>query len=312
MTGHRLPRLGQTNPLGTTTYRLLFPLHSAIPQPHSVWATGNEYMGILGNLFTGSALTNLTSVFEEIERTRQTHFIGAGGGFDSLPKRRQLELERKVPKWLATLQQRPAHEVTNKLLKNMQVAAKFGRQERMQAQSKLLDWLVQKNVAIDPEEFLASHGVNVEIPLSRVVEPPQPASAPAADPEGSDFAITPAMPDITRSKPVSGFMVGTQFLMFYEAPQPVAKRHAGISLPLTYLYAASVFDSTTRKMVRLFTLETGFTDDIFLCMFDRTGAHANLGEGAPLANLPTFEAAVVNLVCKTTGTLPQAARRVAI
>ena len=46
-------------------------------------------MGIFAGIAFGNALTKLTNLFEEIERTKYTHFIGAGGGIDSLPISRQ-------------------------------------------------------------------------------------------------------------------------------------------------------------------------------------------------------------------------------
>ena len=55
-------------------------------------------MGIFADIAFGNALTKLTNLFEEIERTKRTHFIGAGGGIDSLPISRQRELEQKLPK----------------------------------------------------------------------------------------------------------------------------------------------------------------------------------------------------------------------
>ncbi len=119
--------------------------------------------------------------------------------------------------------------------------------------------------------------------------------------EVSDFVVTPSMPDITKSKPLSGYMLGTRMLMFFQEPQTVAKLPPGSALPLKYLFAASVFDSATRKMERLFTLETGFTSEVFLCAFERNGSHTNIGDGALLNNLRTFESAVLALVSKEWG-----------
>ena len=98
-----------------------------------------------------------------------------------------------------------------------------------------------------------------------------------------------------------GYMLGTRMLMFFQEPQTVAKLPPGSALPLKYLFAASVFDSATRKMERLFTLETGFTSEVFLCAFERNGSHTNIGDGALLNNLRTFESAVLALVSKEWG-----------
>lgn len=115
-------------------------------------------MGIFLEIRLGNALTQLTNMYEEIEATRSTHFVGAGGGFDSLPLRRQAELESRIPKWLKLIEQVPRHKVTFALVKNAQISERNGRQERFRAQEKLLDWLIEQNLAMDIETFLKSYG----------------------------------------------------------------------------------------------------------------------------------------------------------
>jgi len=115
-------------------------------------------MGIFSDIIFGNAITNLTNMFEEIELTRSTNFIGAGGGFDALPKRKQAEYAAKTPKWLNTLEKRPRHEVTLTLVKNMTLSARSGRKLRLQAQENLLNWLVERRIALDADAFFASYG----------------------------------------------------------------------------------------------------------------------------------------------------------
>lgn len=114
-------------------------------------------MGIFSNIAFGNALTELTNLFEEIERTKQTHFIGAGGGIDSLPIPRQRELEKKLPKWVATVSKHPQEIVTRELLKNINLSKKFGRHDRIKAQAKLMQHLVNQGIAKDVNEFLAEN-----------------------------------------------------------------------------------------------------------------------------------------------------------
>lgn len=111
-------------------------------------------MGILADIAFGNALTNLTNIFEEIEQTKRTHFIGAGGGIDSLPVSRQKELEHKLPKWMATISSRSQDEVTRELLKNIKPSQNFNRTERMEAQINLLQRLVDNGIALNVDAFL--------------------------------------------------------------------------------------------------------------------------------------------------------------
>ena len=116
-------------------------------------------MGIFADIAFGNALTKLTNLFEEIERTKRTHFIGAGGGIDSLPISRQRELEHQMPKWMDTISSRSQNEVTRELLKNIKLSQKFNRTERMKAQVNLLQRLVKNRVALDVDVFLNRNGL---------------------------------------------------------------------------------------------------------------------------------------------------------
>ena len=111
-------------------------------------------MGIFADIAFGNALTKLTNLFEEIERTKRTHFIGAGGGIDPLPISRQRELEQKLPKWMATISSRSQDEVTRELLKNIKLSQNFNRTERIKAQVNLLQRLVDNGIALDVDVFL--------------------------------------------------------------------------------------------------------------------------------------------------------------
>ena len=109
------------------------------------------------DLWLGIHLARMTTVLEEIERTRHTMPIGAGGGVDSLPLNRQKQAEGIFANGLVFMRRIPRHEVTAALTKNAILAAHLGRQERIEAISKLLDILIKHDVALNEEDFLKSY-----------------------------------------------------------------------------------------------------------------------------------------------------------
>ncbi len=113
--------------------------------------------GFLSQIALGNALTKLTNVFEELEHSKKVMPVGAGGGIDSLPIRRQQEILVKMPKWLDTLRKHPRHSVTRELIKNMIINEKIGAVSRIEAQFILLEFLVKNDVAISENEFVENH-----------------------------------------------------------------------------------------------------------------------------------------------------------
>lgn len=105
----------------------------------------------------GQHLARITSVFEEVERTRSTMPIGAGGGIDSLPLARQARANTEFEQALAYLKIYPRHEVTRELVKNAQLAERMGRPIRVVAIGRLIETLVQKGVALDIDDFMKSY-----------------------------------------------------------------------------------------------------------------------------------------------------------
>lgn len=121
----------------------------------ALWFGGGK--SVWRNLRMGAQLTRMTNVFEAIEQTRHTHPIGAGGGIDSLPLRDQMASTITLMRGLEHLRQFPRHVVTLELVKNMKVAESFGRTMRVQGMMRLLDFLVENDVALGRDEFLASY-----------------------------------------------------------------------------------------------------------------------------------------------------------
>lgn len=112
-------------------------------------------VGLLADFFMGSALTGLTSMCEEIDRCSEGGFVGRGG-FDALPVARRAELERKVPKWLATLRKSPPETVTVNIIRNLQLANLSGRHQRAHAMVRMTEWLVSEGIAADPDQVLGA------------------------------------------------------------------------------------------------------------------------------------------------------------
>lgn len=254
-------------------------------------------MGIIDDLIFGNALTKLTNVFVEIEMTRAGAFIGAGGGFDSLPAGRRVAIGKKLPAWLSALRKRPPADVTRELLKNMHVVHRTGNDLRSRAQARLLETLVSEGIAQHPDEFLS--GNSAFTPESKSVGHQSPGKE--AGNQDEDFQVSPMMPDYFRRKPISGYLVDKVMVLFFEAPEPIANEGMAGDIPIKYLYAATAFDSASKRMTRIFTLETGLTPDVFFCAFERTGAHTNIGSGEGMKRLSSFENAVLGIVCKETG-----------
>jgi hypothetical protein len=143
-------------------------------------------------------------------------------------------------------------------------------------------------------------------------KPQQTVSPPASQATEAPFNVTPSMPDLKGTKPASCIQIGDLYLVFFAGPQSRAKRDLGIDIPIAYMLAAALYDRGTRRLLRVFTLESGLTATLFFCAFERTGGHTNLGDGSKLATLSAFEAAVVAEVCKSTGLSPTSAERLSV
>jgi len=104
----------------------------------------------------GNHLTKLTNIFERIEATRATMFIGAGGGIESLPQSEQASTIAELERRIAALRYHPRHVITQELCKNMRVSLQLGRSDRLLCQQRLLDVLVANDAAMDIDTFALS------------------------------------------------------------------------------------------------------------------------------------------------------------
>lgn len=113
--------------------------------------------GPIKKMRMGSHLTKMTNILEEVEATRTALPIGLGGGIDSLPLARQVEADRTFREAIAFLKGFPRHEVTEAVAKNALLAEQMGRHGRYIAIGRLLDVLVEADVALGANEFAQSY-----------------------------------------------------------------------------------------------------------------------------------------------------------
>ncbi|WP_333573344.1 hypothetical protein [Sphingomonas sp.] len=98
-------------------------------------------------------MTTLTNIMVEVEASRTLLPIGAGGGLDSLPFKRQVDFEQnkeKLRKW-------PRHEVTRELCKNYLLNERLRRSDRMQAIDRLIGILIHDGLALPMDDFAKSY-----------------------------------------------------------------------------------------------------------------------------------------------------------
>lgn len=105
----------------------------------------------------GQHLTRMTNVFEQMEQTRYTMPIGAGGGIDSLSPASQRHAEAIFEDGVSYLKRYPRHEVTRELMKNAVLAQRMGRPLRATAIERLIEALTRADVALEVDAFLTSY-----------------------------------------------------------------------------------------------------------------------------------------------------------
>ena len=112
------------------------------------------------------------------------------------------------------------------------------------------------------------------------------------------FEFAPNMPDITRSEPISAHKTDRYLMLLVQDVPSIGERLPGSEkIPLRFLYAMAVVDVTTNNPCMFVTLETGFTSKIFLCVFEVSGIHSNLGDGSSYTERHAFETAAIDIIC---------------
>ena len=117
----------------------------------------------------------------------------------------------------------------------------------------------------------------------------------------SEFNFTPNMPDITRKEPIGSYIVGPYLMLVAEDVPPIGEHTSGVRMPLRFPYAMVALDTTTRRPCMFVTLETGFTDGVFLCVFGASGGHDNLGDGSAYCDAGAFENIALDIMCESLG-----------
>ncbi|MFC0337612.1 hypothetical protein SAMN05421848_1598 [Kushneria avicenniae] len=107
-------------------------------------------MWIFGKLKAGKALTRIVSLIEEVEYNRKPPSEGHG---TYLSEERGAQIERDIYQHSDVLRKFPRHVVTEKLLKNVRIAQRFGDNQRIEASAKALDFLVEEGIALDLDTF---------------------------------------------------------------------------------------------------------------------------------------------------------------
>lgn len=114
-----------------------------------------------------------------------------------------------------------------------------------------------------------------------------------------EFEFAPNMPDIMQSEPVSAHIADQYLILLVEDVPSIGERMSGTPMPLRFPYAMAAIDTLTNQPCLFVTLETGFTNSTFLCVFNAAGAHSNLGDGAPYKERHAFEKAAIEIICKS-------------
>lgn len=107
-------------------------------------------MGFFAKFRAGRAMTKMVNLLEEVERNRKTKEEGYGS---HLPEARLVKVEQEMKTSMEFLRQFPRHVVTENLLKNIRIAARFNDNGRIKAYSTVLDILIEEGIALDLDTF---------------------------------------------------------------------------------------------------------------------------------------------------------------
>lgn len=123
------------------------------------------------------------------------------------------------------------------------------------------------------------------------------------------------MPDITKSDPIRVFRLGDHLALLLEKPKPIAEGAAAGMID--FVYALVVMTATKQPdLVYIVTSEksgkelrkmaketTGFDQSLhpFLCIFDQTGGHHNLGDSPDWENQDKFTTRALEIARERLG-----------
>jgi len=125
--------------------------------------------------------------------------------------------------------------------------------------------------------------------------------------------FSPSLPDFAKSKPVRSYEIGDYVGILVKSPKTLSESK-GVSLGMVqYLYALFVCNKFSTKMHLIVTAEltgemfkgmikdaTGLdqTEEPFLCIFDSSGAHLNLGSSPDWSDIDIFSEHALKITCE--------------
>ncbi|MBV2181094.1 MAG: hypothetical protein KUL86_07640 [Castellaniella sp.] len=113
-------------------------------------------MNFIQKIMLGHHLTKMTNIFEIVVNTKTDAFAGTGGGFDSLPPHQMTQYLSELKLRSKKLRHHPKHVITQELLKNARISAQLNRTNRLEAQQRLLDLMIEEGIAMDLKTFQQS------------------------------------------------------------------------------------------------------------------------------------------------------------
>jgi hypothetical protein len=114
-----------------------------------------------------------------------------------------------------------------------------------------------------------------------------------------EMELSSNMPDMTETDPIAMFDAGEFVFVVSKDVRSIGERTLGQEMPLHFPLAMVAVNQTTRRPEFFVGLEAGFTDGLFLCTFDMTGAHGNLGDGEAYRNESAFIGKALEIACST-------------
>lgn len=117
-------------------------------------------MSALNNMMLGHVLKKLTDIFEVMLMTSKSTTRQAA----TLSQTQQRKTSAKMPNWLRCLRSNAPSQVTHVLFQQMHQAQKAGREVRFDAQSGLLELLVEEGIAMDIASYSALRLGPVQLP----------------------------------------------------------------------------------------------------------------------------------------------------
>jgi hypothetical protein len=123
------------------------------------------------------------------------------------------------------------------------------------------------------------------------------AAVPAGD-DVNGMPLSGSMPDVTQRQPLAIYGAGDYVLLVVEGARALAERLTGERMPIDYLYVMTVLRRSSMKPQMFVTLERGLAERTFLCAFNASSEHINLGDGSSFSDIDSFSKAAIEHICR--------------